>query len=95
MTLEGKETAYASEDALQAFISIAQGRAQCCVTGPAFAHMLGRADRGVLDMVLQNVVVFARMQSHQKGQVMELLGAQGLHLVLDGQQHHIQVPTCN
>ena len=94
VTLEGRETAYAGEDALQALISIAQGRAQCCVTGPAFAHMLGQADRGVLDMVLQNVVVFARMQSHQKGQVMELLGAQGLHVLLDGQQHHIRVATC-
>lgn len=95
VTLEGRETAYGGEDALRALISIAQGRAQCCVTGPAFAHMLGQADRGVLDMVLQNVVVFARMQSHQKGQVMELLGAQGLHLVLDGQQHHIRVATWN
>ena len=95
VTLEGRETAYHDEDALQALTSIAQGRAQCCVTGPAFAHMLGQTDRSVLDMVLQNVVVFARMQSQQKGQVMELLGARGLHLVLDGQQHHIQVATYN
>ena len=93
VTLEGRETACHGEDALQELTSVAQGRAQCCVTGPAFAHMLGQADRSVLDMVLQNVVVFARMQSQQKGQVMELLGARGLHLVLDGQQHHIQVAT--
>lgn len=95
VTLEGKQTAYHGEDALQALTSVAQGCAQCCVTGPAFAQMLGRADHSVLDMVLQNVVVFARMQPQQKGQVMELLGARGLHLVLDGQQHHIQVAACN
>ena len=95
VTLEGKQTAYHGEDALQALTGVAQGRAQCCVTGPAFAHILGQVDHSVLDMVLQNVVVFARMQSQQKGQVMELLGARGLRLVVDGQQHHIQVPTYN
>lgn len=91
--LEGNQTAYHGDDALQALTSVAQGRAQCCVTGPAFAHILAQADRTVLDMVLQNVVVFAHMQSQQKGQVMELLGSRGLHVMLDGQQRHIQVAT--
>ena len=93
VSLEGKERVYRGESALQPLTSVAQGQAQCCVTGPAFAHMLEQADLSMLHMVLHNVVVFARMQSHQKGQIMELLGTRGLHQVLDGQQRHIQVAT--
>ncbi|KAL0046765.1 hypothetical protein WJX82_009387 [Trebouxia sp. C0006] len=60
------------------------------VTGPAFAHLLKQEDPSVLELVMHNVVVFARMQSHQKGQVMELIGARGLHQMLDGQSRHIK-----
>ena len=91
VTLEGKEEVFQGESALQALTSVAQGQAQCCVTGPAFTQLLQQADSSVLEIVMQNVVVFARMQSHQKGQVMELLGARGLYQMLGNQQRHIQV----
>ena len=91
VTLEGKGEVYQGESALQALTSVAQGQAQCCVTGPAFNQLLQQADPSVLEIVMQNVVVFARMQSHQKGQVMELLGARGLHQIVGNQQQHIQV----
>ena len=81
-------------DALRAFTSIAQGQAQCCVSGPAFEHMLQHEDLSVVETVMRNVVVFARMRSHQKGQVMDLLGARGLHQVFNGQQLIIPV-SCN
>ena len=91
VTLEGKETAFHGEDAVQALANMAQGRAHCCVTGPAFEHMLQQTNLSVLHAVMQSVVVFARMQSHQKGQVMQLVGVKGLHLVVHGQQRHIKV----
>lgn len=65
--------------------------AQCCVTGAAFEHMLQLGDRSLLETVTRNVVVFSRMKPHQKGQVVELLGSKGLHLVIDGQQQHLPV----
>lgn len=68
-----------------------QGEAQCCVTGAAFEHMLQLGDQSLLDTVMRNVVVFSRMKSHQKGQVMDLLGSRGLHQVIDGQQQHLAV----
>ena len=68
-----------------------QGSAQCCVTGPALEHMLQQADSSVLETVMANVSVFARMRSQQKGQVMDLLGSRGLHQNLDGLQRHIPV----
>ena len=68
-----------------------QGSVQCCVTGPAFQHMLQLADASVLETVMANVSVFARMRSQQKGQVMDLLGSRGLHHNLDGLQRHIPV----
>lgn len=91
VTLEGREEGFWGESALQALQSVAQGQAQCCVTGPAFAHLLRQEDLSMLEIVMHNVVVFARMQSHQKGQVMELFGARGLHQMLDGQPRHIEV----
>ena len=91
VTLEGREEGFRGESILQALKSVAQGQAQCCVTGPAFAHLLKQEDPSVLELVMHNVVVFARMQSHQKGQVMELIGARGLHQMLDGQSRHIKV----
>ena len=68
-----------------------QGQALCCVTGPAFEHMLQQSDLSVLETVMRNVVVFARMRSHQKGQVMDLLGQRGLHQMFKGQQRHVPV----
>ena len=68
-----------------------QGQAQCCVTGPAFEYMLQQEDLSVVETVLRNVVVFARMRPRQKGQVMDLLGSRGLHQLHDGQQRTIPV----
>lgn len=72
-----------------------QGEAQCCVTGAAFEHMLQLGDPSLLESVMRNVVVFSRMKSHQKGQVMDLLGSTGLHLNVGGHQQHLPVSyTC-
>ena len=68
-----------------------QGEVQCCVTGPALERMLQLPDLSVVETVMRNVVVFARMKSHQKGQVMNLLGSRGIHQSFKGQQRHIQV----
>lgn len=78
-------------EATKAVTSIAEGQAQCAVTGPAFEHLLQQEDLGVLQAVLQNAVVFARMRPHQKAQVMSLLGAAGLHQILHGRHRHIPV----
>lgn len=91
LTLEGSGESCQGAQALEALASIAEGQAQCCVTGSAFAHLLQQADLSVLKTVMQNAVVFARMQSSQKGQVMELLGSRGLYQMLDGHQRHIPV----
>ena len=61
------------------------------MTGPAFEYMLQQEDLSVLETVLRNVVVFARMRSRQKGQVMDLLGTRGLHQWYKGQQRTIPV----
>ena len=86
---------YSSEDqpqtALEALQSIAQGQAQCCVTGQAFEYLLQHAEPAVIESVMRHAVVFARMQSHQKGQVMELLSSRGLDRVVADQQQHILV----
>jgi len=86
---------YSPEDqphtALEALQSIAQGQAQCCVTGQAFEYLLQHAEPAVIESVMQHAVVFARMQSHQKGQVMELLSSRGLDQVVADQQQHIPV----
>jgi len=76
---------------LRALTSIAEGQAQCAVTGAAFEHLLQQEDLSVLEAVLQNAVVFARMRPHQKAQVLSLLGASGLHQVFRGRHRHIQV----
>ena len=91
LTLEGSVESCQGAECLEALASIAEGQAQCCVTGPVFAHLLQQADLSILETVMQNVVVFARMQSHQKGQVMELLGRRGLHQTVDGEHRHILV----
>ena len=64
-----------------------QGMVQCCVTGPAFEHILQQADASVVETVMTNVAVFSRMRSQQKGQVMDLLGSRGLFQNLGGQRH--------
>ncbi len=53
--------------------------------------MLQQDDLSVVETVMRNVVVFARMKSHQKGQVMDLLGEQGLHQIFKGQPRHVPV----
>ena len=68
-----------------------QGEAQCCVTGAAFEHILQLGDHALLEAVMSNVVVFSRMKSHQKGQVMDLLGTRGLYQTIQGQRQHIPV----
>lgn len=68
-----------------------QGEVQCCVTGPAFEHLLQLGNASLLETVMRNVVVFSRMKPHQKGQVMDLLGSRGLHQMHAGQQQHVSV----
>ena len=70
---------------------LVQGEAQCCMTGAAFEHMLQLGNQSLLEIVMRNVVVFSRMKSHQKGQVMDLLGTRGLHQIVAGQQQHLPV----
>ena len=68
-----------------------QGQAQCCMTGPAFEHMLQLGETALMETVMHNVVVFSRMKPHQKGQVMNLLGSRGLYKLMGGQQQHFLV----
>ena len=56
---------------------IAEGH-QCIITGPVFEYMLQRAEPVFLETVLRNVAVCARMRSHQKAQLVQLLGTHGL-----------------
>ena len=70
---------------------VVQGQVQCCVTGPAFEHLLQLGDLSLLETVMRNVVVFSRMKPHQKGQVMDLLGTRGLHHSSLGQQQYLPV----
>ena len=60
-----------------AFALIAEGH-QCIITGPVFEWMLQHAEPSLLDSVLRNVAVCARMRSHQKAQLVQLLGTQGI-----------------
>ena len=57
--------------------------------------MLQQDDLSVVETVMRNVVVFARMNSHQKGQVMDLLGERGLHQIFKGQPRHVPVSPKN
>ena len=90
-TSEGYSLEAQPQTALKALQSIAQGQAQCCVTGQAFEYLLQHAEPAVIESVMQHAVVFAHMQSHQKGQIMELLSSRGLDRVMADQQHHIPV----
>lgn len=70
---------------------MAAGQAQCAVTGDAFHQLLQGSDLSILEAVMRNVVVFARMKPNQKGQVMDLLSVRGLHQMHQGRPRHIQV----
>ncbi len=74
-----------------ALTALTEGKLQCAVTGSAFQHLLQHGDLSVLDVVLRNAAVFARMQPHQKGQVVDLLSFRGLHHSFGGQPRHVQV----
>ncbi|DBA71770.1 TPA: hypothetical protein ACH3X2_011036 [Trebouxia sp. C0005] len=74
----------------EAISSMTEGRMQCAVTGDAFEHLLQMLDVSLLEAVMRNAVVFSRMQPHQKGQVMDLLGTRGIHQQYEGQPRHIE-----
>ncbi len=74
-----------------ALTALAEGQLQCTVTGDAFDHVLQLGDTSLLESLMRNAVVFARMKPHQKGQVVDLLSATGIHQLFDGQPRHIQV----
>ena len=57
---------------VEALTALTSGQTQCAVTGDAFQQMLQASDLSVLECVMRNSVVFARMKPHQKGQVMDL-----------------------
>ena len=78
-------------EASQALTALAEGQMQCAVTGDAFEHLLQHHDLSVLETVMRNVVVFSRMQPHQKGQVMDLLGIRGMHELFNGRTRFIPV----
>ena len=60
-----------------AYALIAEGH-QCTITGSVFAYLLQHAEPTLLETVLRNVAVCARMKSHQKAQLVQLLGTHGL-----------------
>ena len=78
-------------EARDALISMSEGSMQCAVTGDAFEYLLQMQDVSLLEAVLRNAVVFSRMQPHQKGQVMDLLGPRGIHQPFQAQPRHIRV----
>ena len=78
-------------DPSEALTSLTEGTMQCAITGDAFEHLLQMRDVLLLEAVMRNAVVFSRMQPHQKGQVMDLLGTRGMHQQFEGQPRHIQV----
>ena len=88
---EGYSPGQEPQTALDCVHSIAQGEVQCCVTGQAFEQLLQHAEPALLECVMRHAVVFARMKSQQKGQVVELLSHRGLHQMVQGREHHIPV----
>ncbi|KAL3140947.1 hypothetical protein ABBQ32_005472 [Trebouxia sp. C0010 RCD-2024] len=68
----------------EAFQLIAEGTL-CAITGSAFEHLLQLSEPAVMQSVLQSLAVAARMQSHQKAQLVKMLSCQGL--LLPSQQH--------
>lgn len=75
----------------EALTALAEGQAQCAVTGAAFQCLLEQPDLAPLETVMRSVAVFARMQPHQKGQAVKLLTSQGLHQLHKGVPRHTQV----
>ena len=78
-------------DPCDALTAMAEGTMQCAVTGDAFEMMLQLKEASLLETVMRNAVVFSRMQPHQKGQVMDLLGVRGIQQLNQGHPRHIQV----
>ena len=81
----------ASMGAPETLAALAEGHMQCAVTGAAFEVLLQHGDMSVLEAVMRSAVVFSRMQPHQKGQVVDLLGTRGIHQLCGGEARHIQV----
>ncbi|KAL3159352.1 hypothetical protein ABBQ32_011303 [Trebouxia sp. C0010 RCD-2024] len=77
-------------DPCDALRAMAEGSMQCAVTGDAFEVLLQLREACLLETVLRNAVVFSRMQPHQKGQVMDLLGSRGIHQPNGANPRHIQ-----
>ena len=77
----------------QALASLAEGHARCAVTGAAFEHLLQQQNETTLSVVMHSAAVFARMQPHQKGQVMDLLTCRGLHQMTSNGSRFIPVTT--
>ncbi len=77
--------------AAEALRALSEGQMQCALTGDSFEYLLQHCELSVLETVMRNAVVFARMKPYQKGQVMDLLGTRGLYQMIDGQSYHIQV----
>ncbi len=78
-------------DPHEALTSLTEGTVQCAITGDAFEYLLQMRDVSLLEAVMRNAVTFSRMQPHQKGQVMDLLGTRGILQHFEGQPRHIQV----
>ena len=78
-------------DVQRALTALAEGRMRCALTGDALQLLLQLPDESALHAVLHSAVVYARMKPHQKGQVMDLLGTQGLYQLHGTQLRHIQV----
>ena len=74
-----------------ALTALSEGGLQCALTGNAFQLLLQHQDLSFLDTILRNAAVFARMQPHQKGQVVDLLSFRGLHQNFNGQPRHVRV----
>ena len=79
-------------DPSEALSAMAEGQMQCAVTGNALERLLQLSDLSVIETVMRSAVVFSRMQPHQKGQVMDLLGMMGVHQIFNGQSRFI--PVC-
>ncbi len=78
-------------DASEVVHALAEGQMQCAVTGDALEALLQQHDLSLLETVLRNAVVFSRMKPHQKGQVMDLLGINGIHQLINGRLRCIPV----
>ena len=59
--------------------SMACRHAQYAVTGAAFHHLPQMSDTPVLETVIHNAVVIARIKPHQKGHIMDMLTVRGLY----------------